>query len=124
MQISRLSLGSRILIGMHAYLWTLVLPLLAGQHSPVWMLATADILMTSAQCACRTLRSMTGFCWERPVRRAAAPPRADSGPAVQRVVLRQGNRLFDESKIFVEQFLGLRAGRDRSSAIHRRHCKL
>ena len=51
----------------------------------------------------------------------------DAGNAlasVQGVFLSQGDRLFDESKIFVEQFLGLRAGRDRRSAIHRRHRKL
>ncbi len=56
--------------------------------------------------------------------RAARSPRSDSGASVQGVVLSQGDRLFDESKIFVEQFLGLRAGRDRRSAIHRRHRKL
>ena len=51
----------------------------------------------------------------------------DAGNAlasVQGVFLSQGDRLLDESKIFVEQFLGLRAGRDRRSAIHRRHRKL
>jgi hypothetical protein len=51
-------------------------------------------------------------------------PRSDSGASAQGVVLSQGDRLFDESKIFVEQFLDLRAGRDRRSAIHRRHRKL
>jgi hypothetical protein len=51
----------------------------------------------------------------------AAPPRSvrsDSGASVQGVVLSRGDRLFDKSKIFVEQFLGLRAGRDWRSAIH------
>ena len=48
----------------------------------------------------------------------------DSGASVQRVVLSQGDRLFDESKIFVEQVFGLRAGHNRRSAIHRGHRKL
>jgi hypothetical protein len=57
-------------------------------------------------------------------RRAARPPRSDSGAPVQGVILSQGDRLFDESKVFVEQFLGLRARRDWRSAIYRRHRKL
>jgi hypothetical protein len=55
---------------------------------------------------------------------AARPPRSDLRASVQRVVLSQGDRLFDESKVFVEQFLGLRARRDWRSAIYRRHRKL
>jgi hypothetical protein len=34
--------------------------------------------------------------------RTARSPRSDSGASVQGVVLSQGDRLFDESKIFVE----------------------
>jgi hypothetical protein len=55
---------------------------------------------------------------------ASASTPANALASVQGVFLSQGDRLFDESKIFVEQFLGLRAGRDRRSAIHRRHRKL
>jgi|SRR6516162_5157722 len=55
---------------------------------------------------------------------AAKPPHSDSGASVQRVVLSRGDRLFDESKIFVEQVFGLRAGHNRRSAIHRGHRKL
>src|SRR5712671_4921098 len=47
-----------------------------------------------------------------------------SGPAVQGIVLGPGDRLFDEAKVKVKQFLGLRAGDDRGFAIGRRHGNL
>jgi hypothetical protein len=65
------------------------------------------------------VRTVLGLRKTFPGGRAARPPRSDSGASVQGVILSQGDRVFDESKIFVEQCLGLRAGRARRSAIHR-----
>jgi hypothetical protein len=44
-----------------------------------------------------------------------------SGAPIKRIVLYPGNRLFNESKIVVKQFLGPRTSIDRASAIRRRH---
>src|SRR5260370_41368887 len=45
-------------------------------------------------------------------------------PAIQRIDLGPGDRLFDAGDVIVKQFLGLRAGDVRSSAIDRRHGNL
>jgi hypothetical protein len=42
-----------------------------------------------------------------------------SGPPIKRIVLCPGDRLINEGKIVVEQFLGSRTCIDRGSAIHR-----
>jgi len=47
-------------------------------------------------------------------------PRRSRAP-IKRIVLYRGDRLFNESKIVVKQFLGSRTGIDRASAIRRRH---
>jgi hypothetical protein len=41
----------------------------------------------------------------------------ESGPAVQGIVIGPGDRLFDEAKVKVKQFLGLREGDDRGFAL-------
>src|SRR5215472_18813430 len=47
-----------------------------------------------------------------------------SRSAIQRIDLGPGDRLFDAAEVIVKQFLSLRAGDDRSSAIDRRHGSL
>src|SRR6516165_3035414 len=59
-----------------------------------------------------------------PQTRVPPPPHSNSGASVKGVVLGQGDCLLDESKVLVEQFLGLGTGCDRRSAIHRRHRNL
>jgi hypothetical protein len=44
-----------------------------------------------------------------------------SGPPIKRIVLCPGDRLINEGKIVVKQFLGSRTGSDRASAIRRCH---
>jgi hypothetical protein len=47
-----------------------------------------------------------------------------SRPAIQRIDLGPGDRLFDAGEVIVKQFLGLRPGDVRSFAIDRRHGSL
>src|SRR5215467_2537669 len=47
-----------------------------------------------------------------------------SRPAIQRIDLGPGDRLFDAGEVIVKQFFSLRAGDVRSSAIDRRHGNL
>src|SRR5262249_12130361 len=59
-------------------------------------------------------RVLSGQCSDcsnpSPGGRAARPPGSNSGASVKGVVRGQGDCLFEESKILVEQFLGFRAG--------------
>ena len=39
-----------------------------------------------------------------------------SGPAVQRIILGPGDRLFEAGEVIVKQFLGIRSGRGRAAS--------
>jgi hypothetical protein len=49
---------------------------------------------------------------------------AFQGAPIKRIVLCPGDALFNQGKIVIKQFLGLRTGSDRLSAIQRRHDNL